>query len=69
MQDFGKRLKYLREAHQLTLREFSALTGFRPQTISDWERERRTPRYPIYTIQTINEALHIPFSFWCGGES
>jgi transcriptional regulator with XRE-family HTH domain len=56
--DLGARLRYLRQRHQLTMRELAEKSGLSINTLSMIENCKTSPS--ISTIQQISQALDIP---------
>jgi transcriptional regulator with XRE-family HTH domain len=56
--DLGARLRYLRQRHQLTMRELAENSGLSINTLSMIENGKTSPS--ISTIQQISQALDVP---------
>jgi transcriptional regulator with XRE-family HTH domain len=56
--DLGARLRYLRQRHQLTMRELAVKSGLSINTLSMIENSKTSPS--ISTIQQISQALDVP---------
>lgn len=61
MLHFGKRLKQIRTAKNLTIKDLSYLTGFNRNTISKWENGEAEPK--LHQIQMLAILLGVSADF------
>lgn len=67
MESIGRRIMLARDAAGLTQAQLAERVPCNPQTVSNWEHERRQPRYD--DLMRLAEVLERPVSWFLGEES
>jgi len=62
--DFGRRIKLVRIARDMTQEEMAALLSYSSSAISDFEMSKRDPT--TKQVRTFAETLGVPFEWLCG---